>query len=219
MKRTTLFAGIGEDEIGGMLSCLGARIATYTKGEYVLHLGEHLGELGLVAEGSLRLQKEDFWGNRFLLRHLSAGEMFGEAYLSPESGPLMHDVIAAENATVFFFDVARLTTTCSSACRFHTTVVQNLFFALSEKNKELVKKLEHMSKRSTREKLLSFLSEVAMAKNSSTFTIPLNRQELADYLSVDRSAMSGELSKMQREGILKFEKNRFELLERRNHGI
>ena len=102
--------------------------------------------------------------------------------------------------------------TCSSACRFHTAVVQNLFYAISEKNRGLVQKLDYMSRRTTREKLISYLSEQAKKQNSASITIPFNRQQLADYLSVDRSAMSNELCKMRDDGLLEFEKNRFRLL-------
>jgi CRP-like cAMP-binding protein len=110
---------------------------------------------------------------------------------------------------VFFFDAKRIITTCSSACRFHAMVVRNLFFAISEKNRNLVQKLRCISRRTTREKLISYLSEEAKKQNSSYITIPFNRQQLADYLSVDRSAMSNELGKMRAEGLLEFEKNRF----------
>ena len=105
----------------------------------------------------------------------------------------MNDVIAVENSTVIFFDVKRIITSCSSACRFHTMVVQNLFFAISEKNRKLVQKLGYMSGRSTRAKLIAYLSEESKRNNSARFTIPFNRQQLADYLSVDRSTMSNEL--------------------------
>ena len=138
--------------------------------------------------------------------------MFGEAYAAPESGALMNDVIATEDSTIIFFDVKKVLTTCPSACHFHSMVVQNMFFAVSDKNRKLVQKLGHMSKRSTREKLISYLSEEAKKQNSSYFTIPFNRQQLADYLSVDRSAMSNELCKMRDDGLLEFEKNNFRLL-------
>ena len=132
-------------------------------------------------------------------------------YTAPESGTLLNDVIAVESSAVFFFDVKRVITTCSSACRFHAMVVQNLFFAISEKNRSLVQKLDYLSRRSTREKLIAYLSEEAKRQNSAYITIPFNRQQLADYLSVDRSAMSNELCKMRDDGLLEFEKNRFKL--------
>lgn len=212
LKRTKLFAGVGEEDIVSMLSCLGARLCAYKKGEYVLRQGERLSDILVLAEGSLHIQKDDYWGNRSILGHIGVGEIFGEAYTAPESGTLLNDVIAVERSTVFFFDVKRVISTCSSACRFHTMVVQNLFFAISEKNRGLVQKLDYMSRRTTREKLISYLSEEAKKQNSASITIPFNRQQLADYLSVDRSAMSNELCRMRDEGLLEFEKNRFRLL-------
>ena len=212
LKKTKLFAGVGDDEISAMLSCLGARLYNYKKGEYVLRQGEHLSDIIVLVEGNLHIQKDDYWGNRSILGQVAVGEMFGEAYVAPESGALLNDVVATENSTVIFFDVRKIITTCSSGCRFHYMIVQNMFFAISDKNRKLVQKLGHMSKRSTREKLISYLSEEARRQNSPRFTIPFNRQQLADFLSVDRSAMSNELSKMRNEGLLEFDRNCFHLL-------
>ena len=212
LKRTKLFAGVDENEIDAMLSCLDARLHEYKKGEYVLHQGEHLNHITVLVSGELHIQRDDYWGNRAIVNRIAVGEMFGEAYIAPESGGLLNDVVAVEDSAVIFFDVRRIITVCSSACRFHSMVVQNLFFAISEKNKALVQKLGHISKRTTREKLISYLSEEAKRQNSASFTIPFNRQQLADFLSVDRSAMSNELCKMRDEGMLEFEKNQFKLL-------
>lgn len=212
LKQTKLFSGIGDDEILSMLLCLGANFRVYKKGEFVLRQGERLNEILVLVEGNLHIQSDDYWGNRSILGEVSAGEMFGEAYAAPESGALMNDVIAVTDSVVVCFDVKRILTSCSSACRFHTIVVQNLFFAISEKNRKLVQKIRVLSKRSTREKLISYLSEQAKKQNSPSFSIPFNRQQLADFLSVDRSAMSNELCKMRDEGMIRFEKNRFVLL-------
>ena len=211
LKRTKIFAGVGDDEIVSMLSCLGTRLKTYKKGEYIFRQGEHITDITVLAEGSLHIQKDDYWGNRSILGEISTGEMFGEAY-AYDSGAMLNDVVAVEDSAVIFFDVKRILTSCSNACRFHSIVVQNLFFAISEKNRKLVQKLGHMSKRTTREKLISYLSEQAKKQNSGVFTIPFNRQQLADLLSVDRSAMSNELCKMRDEGLLEFDKNKFKLL-------
>ena len=212
LKRTQLFSAVSEEEISSMLSCLNARLRTYKKGEYVLRQGEHLHDITVLVDGELHIRRDDYWGNRAIVDRIAVGEMFGEAYIAPESGALLNDVIAIEDSTVMFFDVKRIITVCSSACRFHSMVVQNLFFAISEKNRKLVQKLGCISKRSTREKLMSYLSEEAKRNNNSSFMIPFNRQQLADFLSVDRSAMSNELCKMRDEGLLEFDKSAFKLL-------
>lgn len=214
LKKAQMFSGLGTEEIESMLSCLGARLCNYKKGEYVLRQGEHLSDIIVLTTGNLHIQKDDYWGNRSILGNISVGEMFGESYVGYENGAVMNDVVAVENSTAIFFDAMRIITTCSTACRFHSMIIQNLFFAISEKNRKLVQKLGHMSMRSTREKLISYLSEEAKRQNSSEFTIPYNRQQLADFLSVDRSAMSNELCKMRDEGLLKFTKNQFRLLEK-----
>ena len=166
----------------------------------------------MVQDGKRNIQHDDYWGNRSIVNITDAGEMFGEAYSAPQSGAIMNDVLAVEDSTVIFFDVKRIITVCSSACRFHSMVVQNLFFATSEKNRKLMQKLGFMSKRTTREKLIAYLSEESKRHNSNSFSIPFNRQQLADYLSVDRSAMSNELCKMRNEGKITFDKNRFTLM-------
>ena len=212
LKRTKLFASVADEEIGAMLTCLDAKMGAYKKGEYVLRQGEHLSHIMVIVEGELHIQRDDYWGNRAIVNRIAVGQTFGEAYVSPESGALLNDVIAVRDSTVIFFDVRKILSVCSAACRFHSMVVQNLFFAISEKNRSLVQKLGHMSKRTTREKLISYLSEEAMRSGSASFTIPFNRQQLADFLSVDRSAMSNELCKMRDEGLLEFDKNQFKLL-------
>lgn len=212
LKQTQLFSGVNEDEISSMLGCLQAKKRTYKKGEYVFRQGETVNQITVLVSGKLHIQRDDYWGNRSIISTVDVGEMFGESYVTPDSGVILNDVVAVEDSTVIFFNLTKMLTVCSSACRFHSAVVQNLFFSISDKNRKLVQKLGHISKRSTREKLISYLSDEAKKQNSSSFTIPFNRQQLADFLSVDRSAMSNELCKMRDEGLLVFEKNQFTLL-------
>ena len=211
LKRTKIFAGVGDDEIMSMLSCLGANFKTYKKGEYIFRQGEHITDITVLAEGNLHIQKDDYWGNRSILGEISVGEMFGEAY-AYDSGAMLNDVVAVEDSVVIFLDVKRILTSCSNACRFHSIVVQNLFFAISEKNRKLVQKLSHMSKRTTREKLMAYLMLQAKKTGSPSFEIPFDRQELADFLEVDRSGLSNEIAKLRREGVLESEKKQFTLL-------
>ena len=212
LKRIQLFSGVSKLEISAMLNCLEARLHTFSKGDYVFREGEHIDCITVLVEGKLLIQHNDFWGNRNIVNIIRVGEVFGEAYVAPESGTLLNDVIAEEESIVIFFDIKKILTMCPSACRFHSIVVQNLCFSISEKNRKLVQKIGHMSKRSTRSKLLSYLSEEAKRHNNSQFTIPFTRQQLADFLCVDRSAMSNELCKMRDEGLLQFNKNEFTLL-------
>ncbi len=214
LKRTKLFSGLGDDDILSMLNCLNAAVRQYNKGEYVFRQGEYIHDLMILASGRIHIQKEDYWGNLNILNEIRSGEIFGEAYIVPDSGTLMNDVIAAETSTVLFFDMERILTVCPSACPFHTRLLKNMFYTISDKNKSLVQKLSYMSERSTREKLLSYLSDEAKRQNSSSFSIPFNRQQLADFLSVDRSAMSNELCKLRDEGMLDFHKNEFTLHEK-----
>ncbi len=211
LRGMQLFAGIKEDEIESMLSCLQARSEHYIKGEYVLRCGQPHNSISVLVEGQLHIQHDDYWGNRSIISTVDIGDMFGEAYATG-SEALLNDVVAIEDSTVIHLDVNRVLTVCSNSCRFHSLIVHNLFYAISEKNRRLVGKLGHMSKRSTREKLLSYLSEQAQKQNSASFVIPFNRQQLADFLSVDRSAMSNELCKMRDDGLIRFEKNQFTLV-------
>lgn len=213
LKRTKLFSGVGEEELPAMLNCLGASVRHCRKGEYLFRAGEYVDSITILAKGRLLIQKDDYWGNRSILNVIVPGEMFGEAYAPPDSGPLHNDVLAVEDSTVILFDIRRVLTVCPSACKFHALTVQNLFFAISEKNRKLVSKMEISAHRTTREKLLSYLSEQAKTHNSSSFEIPFNRQQLADFLSVDRSAMSAELCKLRDAGLLSFERSRFVLHE------
>lgn len=212
LRRSQLFSGIGEAEISTLLDCLGAQYRSYQKGDYVFRQGEYLSQIAVLAAGQLHIQREDYWGNSNILSTVTVGDMFGEAYAAPNSGAILTNVIAVEDSTILFLDARRILTTCSSACRFHAAVVQNLFSALSETNRQLLQKLGHMAHRTTREKLMSYLSEESARQKSVTFTIPFNRQQLADFLSVDRSAMSSELCKMRDDGLLRFEKSTFCLI-------
>ncbi len=213
LKKTRLFFGVGEEEIALMLGCLNGTARSYVKGEYVLRQGERGRGLALLARGGLHIRKEDYWGNLSILSEIRPGEIFGEAYVAPDSGTFMNDVTASEDSVVLFFDMDKVLSVCPSACPFHTQLIKNLFYTISERNRGLVRKLGYMSRRTTREKLLSYLSDEAERQNSSTFTIPFNRQQLADFLSVDRSAMSNELCKMRDQGILAFHKSEFTICE------
>ena len=211
LENTKLFQGIAKAELKDMLSCLSASKRTYQKGECVFSRGERITSVAMLLEGCIRIQKEDYWGNLSILSEISEGEIFGEVYACLGTDEILNDAVAVKESTVLFLDIDRVLTVCPSACRFHGRLIRNMLSAMALKNKMLTQKLEHMSRRTTREKLLSYLSEQSLKAGSSSFDIPFNRQQLADFLSVDRSAMSNELCKMRDEGILLFDRNHFVL--------
>ena len=206
---TKLFSGITESELVSMLNCLSAKTCSYQKGEYIFHRGECISSVALLMEGCIHIQKEDYWGNLSILNEISQGELFGEVYACLQNEPMLHNAVAVKPGTILFLDINKIFTTCPSSCRFHERLIRNFLKEMASKNKTLTQKLEHMSQRTTREKLLSYLSEQSLKAGSDSFAIPFNRQQLADFLSVDRSAMSNELCKMRDEGILVFDRNNF----------
>ncbi|MGD9559898.1 MAG: Crp/Fnr family transcriptional regulator [Oscillospiraceae bacterium] len=206
-----LFAHIDAGSLPDMLDCLAARQRHYAKGAMVLSAGRALPAVGIVLSGGVHVLQEDYWGNRAILAHIAPGGLFGEAFACAGVGQLPVSVQAVAPTDILLVDVQKIITVCSSACAFHTRLVQNLLQLLAQKNVSLTQKIEIITQRSTRKKLLAYLSRQAQAAHSHRFQIPFNRQELADYLAVDRSALSAELSKMQQEGILQYDKNHFQL--------
>ena len=212
LKNTYMFHGINESEIEGMLKCLNARTMLYKKNEYILRNGETVNSIGMVLEGLALVEKEDIWGNRTIISEISPGSLYAESYACLSKLPAEISVIASDNTTVMLFDIRRILTTCSSSCGFHTKLIQNLLYTIAQKNVLLTKKMEYISKKTIKEKLLAYLSSEAMKAGSPTFNIPFNRQELADFLSVDRSALSSEISRLQKKGIISCRKNAFTIL-------
>lgn len=212
LKNTYMFNGINESEIEGMLKCLNARTMLYKKNEYILRNGETVNSIGMVLEGLALVEKEDIWGNRTIISEISPGSLYAESYACLSKLPAEISVIASDNTTVMLFDIRRILTTCSSSCGFHTKLIQNLLYIIAQKNVLLTKKMEYISKKTIKAKLLAYLSSEAMKAGSPTFNIPFNRQELADFLSVDRSALSSEISRLQKKGIISCRKNAFTIL-------
>lgn len=212
IARSSLFEGIKPDQIESMLRCLDARTRAFRKGTTVFRAGDTTTSMGLVLEGSVRVEQEDYWGNRSILNMVGPGQTFGEVYACEPHMTFDVNAMAAEDALVMFLDVGRITTVCSTACAFHTRLIRNLLGIVARRAHALTRKIEHTAKRSTRAKLLSYLSDRAKVTGSGAFVMPFDRQELADYLAVDRSAMCAEMSRMKKEGIIDYRKNRFELI-------
>ena len=207
-----LFYNIEKEDIYTLNSCLSAERKHFKKNSFIFLPEEKADSIGIVISGAVDILKEDFWGNRTILTRIESGGLFGEAFSCAQAEKLPVSVMAVEDSDIFLLNCGSILTACADACEFHTQLVKNLVRILANKNIMLTQKLEHITQRTTREKLLSYLSEQGRINKSNTFDIPFNRQELADYLSVDRSSMSAELSKMQNENLLRFKRNHFELL-------
>ena len=218
LQKTLLFQGIAPQEIGHMLACLQARERHFKKGEVICRAGEPVTALGMVLTGSVSIDRDDFWGTRSALAHLGPGQIFAEAYACVPAEALMVQVTAQKDSDILFLEVPRLLAICDSACGSHSRLIRNLLTISSQKNLELSRKIAHTAAKSIRGRLLSYLSYQALRGQSREFTIPLDRQQLADYLNVDRSALSNELSKMQRDGLIRVHRSRFLLLDTTDYG-
>lgn len=206
-----LFKGIRQEDLASMLQCLNAKVSNYEKQDIVLLEGQPVSSVGIVLSGTVQVVKEDYTGNRSIIMVIPQGNLFAEVFSSAQTDKLPVTVVSVTDSEILWVDYKRIISTCSSACRFHTKLIENMLAILASKNILLNQKIEYLSKRSTREKLLSYLSDQAVRKEKNDFDIPFNRQELADFLCVDRSAMSNELCKLQREGVLQFHRNHFTL--------
>lgn len=211
IKASTIFSGIDENEIESMLVCLNAKEGSYRKGDYLLRTGDSAEEIGLLLYGSVLVIQEDFWGNRNLMSRIVPGQVFAEAFACSPGSVLNVSVTSDEASSVLWLNVRRILTSCPTACSHHSRMIRNLLSDIASKNLRFNEKLTHMCQRTTRDKLMSYLSAEAQRRGISEFDIPFNRQQLADYLSVDRSAMSSALCRLRDDGTLDFDKNHFVL--------
>lgn len=211
IRSSQLFSGISEQELIAMLSCLETREERFPKGAFLLRAGDRGESIGLVLEGRVLIIQEDIWGNRNILSKAGPGQAFAAAYACAPGSVLNVSVVAETAVTVLHVNVKHILQVCPSACAHHSRIIRNLLGELADKNLRLGEKLTHMGQRTTREKLMSYLSAEAQRLGTYEFDIPFSRQQLADYLAVERSGLSLELGKMQKEGLLEFRKNHFVL--------
>lgn len=213
LAHTLLFRGMLPQEIEGMLDCLGAVSRDFSKGEMICREGDVTEAMGLVLSGKVQVENIDLWGNTSILDTIGPGFVFAETYACIPGEPLMVNVVAVEATEVLFLNMARVLETCPNSCPHHNRLIRNLLAVSAQKNLNLSRRIFHTSSKTIRGRVLSYLSYQASKQGSYAFSIPFNRQQLADYLSVDRSALSGELGRMQKEGLLQVDRNRFRLLK------
>ena len=209
IKKSPVFAGLSDEEIRAFLTCSNSKTDSVKKGGFIFREGDGISRFGLLLGGEALIIHEDFWGNRNIISRVVPPQLFAETFAFSSGKTLSVSVVAESDCTFMLFDVEKMMFPCASVCAHHGKIIRNLLSDMANKNIRMNEKLLHMAKRSTREKLLSYLSSVSEAKGKNEFDIPFSRQQLADYLSVDRSAMSAELSKMKNEGIIDCEKNHF----------
>lgn len=212
LGKSSFFTGLDDTEILSILSCMDAAVVSKKSGSYIFRAGESTEVMGLVVSGSVLIIQEDIWGHRNIISKCHAGDFFAEPYAARPEAVLNISVVAEEDTEILMLNIRRLLNTCPTACNHHQKLIRNLVSVLADKILIFNDKITHVSKRTTRDKLLSYLSAESIRQASLTFDIPFDRQQLADFLCVERAAMSVEISKLQKEGLLKTKRNHFELM-------
>ena len=211
IRSSSLFSGISETELAAMLSCLETREERFPKDTFLLRTGDTAESIGLVLSGSVLVVQEDIWGNRNILSRTAPGQTYAAAFACAPSSVSNVNVVTETPTAVLFLNVKHLLTVCPSACAHHSRIIRNLLIDLAGKNLLLNEKLTHIAQRTTRAKLMSYLSAEAQRRGAVEFDIPFSRQQLADFLAVERSGLSLELGKMKKEGLLDYHKEHFVL--------
>lgn len=209
LRTASIFSGMSDSEILSVLHCMGAFVSDKEKDSYLLRAGDTTSTMGLLLSGSAIVIQEDVWGHRNIMAQILPGQTFAEPFAASNGTALNISVVVTKDCSLLYLDIHRILGVCPSACEHHTHLIQNLISVLAKKLLLFNEKITHMSKRTTKEKLLSYLSAEAQRQGSLSFDIPYDRQQLADYLCVERAAMSAELSRLQKQGLLTTNKNHF----------
>lgn len=209
-----LFYGIKDVDLGGMLTCLNANIREFEKDEYVYRDQEEIKSIGIIIKGRVQMIREDMWGNKAILVNMAESELFGETFACGSNMNASVSFVSMEDSIILFLPFERVMHSCSMTCVFHHRMIENMVRLIADKNALLMEKIDIISKKTLREKIATFLACQAEKNESRTFDIHMGRIELAEYLHADRSALTRELNAMQTEGLISFEKKRFQILKR-----
>lgn len=211
LSKCVLFKNINKDDLLSVIKCLGGIVKSYSKDDIIISEGDNADILGVILEGSVHITRIDYYGNRDIIAGFKKGEIFGETISIIDNNKMLVNVIADGDTKVLIIKMKKILSPCDKPCYFHKEILLNLLHALAKKNIMFNKKIEIMSKKTTKEKLMCYLSFQAKENNSSEFEIPFNRQELADYLGVERSGLSVEINKLKKDGIIDSNKNYFKI--------
>ena len=211
LKKCALFINISDEDLISLLNCLNAKVLKFTKNETIFFEGASLDDIGIVLSGSVQILRNDYDGNRSIINSIGPSQLFGESFAFAKTPAIPISVIAAEDTEILIINADRITKTCCNSCEFHNTIVINLLRSMALKNIFFYQKSEITSKRTTKEKLMAYLIQQSKINNSKSFTIPFNRQELADFLEVDRSGLSAQISKLKSDGVIECHKNNFKI--------
>ena len=206
-----LFDGIRSEDRQAMLGCIGYHIGAFRKGEIVSFEDENIRHIGIVLSGSVDMVKEDLWGNKTMLVRMHKNELFGETFACGSDNLSVVTFLVSEDAQILFMPFDRVMHSCTMACVFHHRLIENMVRVIAAKNRDLMRKVEVLSKRTIREKLLTYLSIQAQLRKARSFESPLGRVERAEYLCVDRSALTRELAKMKADGLIDYDRNCFRM--------
>lgn len=209
IKNSPLFFGMNEDELRGILECFNARLKSYESGEMIIRQSDVITNLYLVLEGEVNIEKDTYWGRRIIISKLGVNDNIAMSFVACKAVESTIDAVAAQDTKLLVLNYEKCTSMCQNACTRHKVLINNMFEILAKENLELLQKIENVSQKSIRDKLLTYLSNEARKNKNNSFEISFNRQDLADYLNIDRSAMSFELSKLQKEGLIEYDRNRF----------
>ena len=212
LPSVSLFKGINDDELDSMLNCLQAKTVEYRKGSILLEAGSKPKYVGVVLSGCLHIVRDEIDGNRTLLATLGEADIFAEALCCADARESPVSVLADSDAVVLLLGFSRILHTCPNACAFHQILIANMLQTVAQKNLYLQSRMEIICMKSVRAKILQYLSTLTAAKHGRTFTVPHNREQMADYLCVERSALSHELMRMKQDGLIEYQKDRFTLL-------
>lgn len=207
---TFIFQNLTKEEIQDMNTLHFLRTASYEKNTLIFQTGDIVHEIGMVLSGSVNIESIDLWGNKSILSHVPEGHAFAETYALCHE-PMMVDAITSEDSEIAFVNTDILLSGQHHEKTWYFRMTNNLLHIFAQKNLVLSNRIFCTSAKTIRERLFTYFSNLSVKNGSKTFQVPFDRQQMADYLNLDRSALSKELGKMRKEGLIDFHKNSFTL--------